>query len=100
MSAIKDAITKAMGWHPSETGPCYGETRQQVEGLIETEIARLNREALDAHYIMTAQQGEIDMLRRRLEYAYRVVEDGFVSGVFDMSVLRRDASNYLANQGN
>lgn len=31
---IESAVTKAMAWHPSESGPSYDETRKEVEALI------------------------------------------------------------------
>ena len=48
------------------------------------------------HYGLQAHD-EIAHLRCELEYAYRCVENGFVHGMFDFTVLRTRASNYLAD---
>ena len=37
-----------------------------------------------------------ETIQSKLEYAYRCIEHGYVHGTFDFSVLRTDASNWLA----
>lgn len=71
----------------------------------EKEINRLTmeRETWTAAYKAACEIGDVrgkecERLRAELEYAYRCVENGFVSGSFDFSALRTRASNWLADR--
>ncbi len=46
-------------------------------------------------YGMQKLRTEIEILRNQLEYAYRCIERGYATGIFDFSTLRQEAREFF-----
>lgn len=79
--------------HPTHGFLPWAADRAQAEGLFH--VAALIRNAMGRIDDLTAER---DRLRYELEYAYRVVDCGFVNNTFDFSVLRKRAADHLKEQ--